>query len=357
MIIFYILRQIAFCLHHKKPISSSDFGKGVILYRNTKAKGKKSIFRVFMDLRHLSSYWHAYPDSYFRFGMFMKSFGDMKLMKSFIPQDAYYKYAADTDSRYHVLIDDKILFHKIMMMYQLPVPERYFVYQDGKFERDGVLIDDREVDNIINGITDKQIFIKKYTGGAASGVSIAILREDGYYVRSGSKLSAENIRALFSDSNYIFERQIIQHDVLNSFNPDSVNTIRVLTYKNKSISASVRFGRKGDYCDNVSKGGIAVSVDLQTGELGEFGMRMYDVEKYFEHPDSHIPFAGAVIPGWSNVLEVVEKAIQVLPYYNSVGFDIAISDNGPVIVEINNGAGVGLSQTGKLRGIADCFVN
>ena len=45
----------------------------------------------------------------------------------------------------------------------------------------------------------------------------------------------------------------------------------------------------------------------------------------------------------------------MMPYYKSVGFDIATTNNGPVIVEINTGAGIGLSQMGKKRGLADKF--
>lgn len=35
------------------------------------------------------------------------------------------------------------------------------------------------------------------------------------------------------------------------------------------ISAAVRFGRTGGFVDNTAKGGVAVSLDIKTGRLGE----------------------------------------------------------------------------------------
>lgn len=51
----------------------------------------------------------------------------------------------------------------------------------------------------------------------------------------------------------------------------------------------------------------------------------------------------------------MEKALKYLPYYNSVGFDVATTVNGPVIIEINTGSGVYLSQMGKEMGLQEFF--
>lgn len=55
----------------------------------------------------------------------MKDYTDIDKMKSFIPQKVYNFYSADKDSRYHLLIDDKILFHDFLSYYGLPVPTRF----------------------------------------------------------------------------------------------------------------------------------------------------------------------------------------------------------------------------------------
>lgn len=360
MLSYYVVKQMVGCILHRKPLFSSDIMQGLRMYRNGKGGGDfKSPIQVFFDLRRLSSYWHAFPDSYFRFGMFVKDFGDMERMKSFVPQGAYARFCGDgANSKYNILIDDKILFHDIMSHYGLPVPTRFFVFRNGEFREGQRQLTDDAVDSILQSINDEQIFVKRFTGGAASGVSIFSKKSNGGYVNMyGEDVSAKMIRLRYAGQDFIFEKLIRQEQDLSQFNPDTVNTIRVLTYNNQIISASVRFGGKNNYVDNTAKGGIAVDLDLETGILGAYGQREYDLTKYFEHPDTHVRFADVKVHQWLEVRAIVEKTIHFLPYYKSVGFDVATTDNGPVIIEINTGSGVYLSQMGKEYGLRDYFVN
>ena len=110
---------------------------------------------------------------------------------------------------------------------------------------------------------------------------------------------------------------------------------------------------KGFFVDNISKGGLVVSLDVNTGQFSEYGLRKFDATKYYEHPDTHIAFKGLVLDNWNEIKALVEKACQLLPYYKSVGYDIACTTDGPVIVEINTGTGVFAPQIGREEGIAD----
>lgn len=337
----------------------STLVKGIALYKKTPTKNKKSFFKCIKELRELHNYWNAFPDTYFRFGMFLKEYTDKEKMKSFIPQGAYSRYAADSNAKYNILIDDKILFHDLMTYYGLPVPYRYFIFRNNEFRIGNELLSDEDVDCILKGITDERIFLKRFTGGAASGISILKRVKEGVYVNSeNEEVNAKMIRRKYKDEDYIFEKQIKQEQVLEQFNPDTVNTIRVLTYKNKIISATVRFGGKGEFVDNVSANGVAVSLDIHTGILGSYGLKMYSTtEKFYEHPDSHVKFKDVKIEQWNEICNTIRQTMDFLPYYNSVGFDIATTDCGPIILEINTGAGINLSQMGKDYGLAKVFLN
>lgn len=351
----YVLRQYLSCIRYKKPFSSTPYSLGMKMYKETNV-AKKSKLRVFLDLYKLSKYWKAFPDSYFRFGMFKKDYTDFDKMKSFVPQNAYYPYSKVKDTRYNLLIDDKIIFHDIMSYYGLPVPKRYFTFRNNAFRDSFKILDNKEVDAIINSIKDERIFVKRSSGGGASGISIFTRTDGGIYIdEDGIEVSAEMIKKKFNSESIIFEKQIRQEKTLAQFNPDTVNTIRILTYKHQIISATVRFGGKGGFIDNLSRGGVAVSCDINTGELGEYGMRMYDIRKYYDHPDSKIKFKGVRITQWNDIVNLVYKTMELLPYYTSVGFDIATTESGPVIIEINTGAGIGLSQIGREYGLANIF--
>lgn len=359
MLTVYLIKEFGRIIVKKGYAQKSDLIKGIQLYKKTPKALRKSKWSCFKEIRMLYNYWKAFPETYFRFGMFQKCYNDIDKMKSFIPQHAYYRYATDMDNRYHVLIDDKILFHDIMTSYGLPVPMRYFTFRNNEF-RDGIkLLSDDEVDRVIADITDDRIFVKRYTGGAASGISIFTKVDDGKYVDADNDfVSAKMIRNKYSNKDFFLEKQIVQEPILRSFNPDTVNTIRVLTYNNQIISATVRFGGKGEFVDNVSANGVAVSLDIETGCLGSYGLKMYStVEHFYEHPDSNIKFEGTYVEQWPLVRSIVEKALRYVPYYKSVGFDVATTEQGPIILEINTGAGINLSQMGKEYGLAKYFID
>lgn len=328
--------------------------------------GKKSLWQVYKECRTLYQYWEgAFPDSYFRNGMYTIEYTDVEKMKSFVPQEAYYRFAAKAtkDPRYNLLIDDKIVCHDVLSYYGIPVPERLFVYRNGEFRCGGILMTHEEVDAKLANISEPRIFVKNFTGGGASGISILHrvekqgANEDGcfyeYQDESGLVMNSATIVEKFNDHSVIFEKQIVQHPDLAKFNPDTVNTIRVLTYKNKIIAATIRFGGRGCVVDNISKGGLAVNVCVESGRLGDWGARMFDFERCTEHPDTKETFTGRMIPMWTEAKAVVERCMRFMPYFGSVGYDIAISKEGPLVVEINTGAGIGLSQIGMEYGLGE----
>ena len=355
-LIYYYLRTWFACIRRHKSFHVTDCYKGGMMYRSYQGDDKKSKLQVFKELNRLSKYWRGYPDTYFRFAMFLKGYGDFAKMTSFIPQCAYGRYSRNPFAAYQILINDKILFHDIMRAYGLPTTERYFAFCHDHFMRNGQIISDAEVDEILSSITDQRIFVKRNQCGEGSGVSIADYKEDGFYTKDNLRLSAETIRRNYNNDEYLFEKKIVQDPQTEQFNPDSVNTCRVTTYKNKVVSGALRMGRKGSFLDNAAKGGIVVNIDIDNGQLSDYGLREYEVTKYYEHPDTHMAFKGVKINNWDKIKELVEKTCQLLPYYSSVGFDIVCTPNGPIILEINTGTGVYASQMGREYGIADAFL-
>ncbi len=374
-IIYYLLKVFIGCIVRGSSFKTTDVYKGFKLYNTTTnyiefpqnsteslmGGGKKHIFSVLRDLNYLSRINKCFPDSYFRFGMFMKNFGSREKMCSFLPQVTYANLCIQNSlprsSRYNILIDDKILFHDIMSFYGIPVPHRYFIYRNGEFRSGNQLLSDNDVNDILRATKDNIIFMKRFTGGAASGVFVLKRDLENNWIDSnGNIINATSIKAIFPKEGIIFEKRLVQEHELGQFNPDSVNTIRVLTFKNSIVAATIRFGGIGSYVDNTAKGGVAVSLDIETGKLGEYGMREYDLTKYTEHPGTHLNFKNRYCSQWPKVKQLVEKCINFLPYYVSVGFDIATTDEGPVVIEINTGAGIYLSQMGKEYGLKKQFI-
>lgn len=89
--------------------------------------------------------------------------------------------------------------------------------------------------------------------------------------------------------------------------------------------------------DNFTRGGMAAPVDLGTGRLG-CGVRgdpQHFHRRLCSHPDTRAQIEGTLLPGWRDVVELAIRAHRAAPYMVLVGWDIAISADGPLLVEGN----------------------
>lgn len=136
----------------------------------------------------------------------------------------------------------------------------------------------------------------------------------------------------------LLEEVIIQNEVMNQFNSSSVNTIRLCTYLTRSGVASLhgffRTGREGKFVDNAGAGGLFALIDTKRGMVVSDGVDKYG-NSYPLHPDSHMKYDGFKLPEWEKALEMCEEASLLFPEVKYKSFDLAYSDKGWVIVEIN----------------------
>lgn len=140
---------------------------------------------------------------------------------------------------------------------------------------------------------------------------------------------------------WLVQKYINQHPFMLEINPYTVNTFRVITFVDaagecKIHFAVLRLGRKGSAADNWDKGGISVAVDLETGTLGKGVFKpVYGGNWVTHHPDTGVQLVGRMVPGWADILDVCKRAGQALSGIRSVGWDIAMTPDGPVIIEGN----------------------
>ena len=87
--------------------------------------------------------------------------------------------------------------------------------------------------------------------------------------------------------------------------------------------------------DTLSSGSIGCPVDLGTGELGS-GYTMISSSPLAKHPDTGAPFNAFQLPHWEATLDLATRAHRIFAGLAFVGWDIALTDDGPVIVEGNS---------------------
>ena len=147
----------------------------------------------------------------------------------------------------------------------------------------------------------------------------------------------------------ICEEYIKQHQKLGSLNPHSVNSIRICSLCDNGnvefISAAVRSGGTADsIVDNINQRGIGAKVDIQSGVVIGKGYD-YHGRSYIYHPVTGTQIVGLSIPYWDEALELIRKTHLDVADCPFLGWDIAIAENGPEIIEINGAPGTKLMQS------------
>ena len=94
-------------------------------------------------------------------------------------------------------------------------------------------------------------------------------------------------------------------------------------------------GGDGSVVDNLhAGGGVVAGVDLETGKICTDGVT-WQCERYVNHPVTGVKLRGFEIPYFKEAKEMVYEMIDKLGINGIVGWDIAISENGPLLIEPN----------------------
>lgn len=280
--------------------------------------------------------WHRY--FYKRTGIYSVKF---------IPTSLYYLELIGRFNQYRMneAYTDKNLSYKLLPSeYQ---PETVLRNMNGYFYADNTPISKQEAVEICNNIED--VLIKPTLKCHGDGVC-------KFSVNNGiTSVEGKTIEQLFDSysPNFIIQKVVHQHPIMDALNPSSVNTVRILTYRSGDEVlvpyTVIRIGRKGAEIDNETAGGISTRIN-KDGTLCKYAFGSPGND-YVEKTDSGVVLDGYSVPSYHETLELVKSMHLLLPHFNLVGWDIAIDKSRkPVIIEYNTWPELSQSANGPAFG-------
>ena len=258
----------------------------------------------------------------------------------------------------HVLAD-KWATQALLASIGVPVPKLYGLYHPrlGMTAAGEPLTTPHECAELIRGELPCRLFLKPRGGQQGQDVRVVDVAPDPDGIPCASSAAGTQSLAAFLDAlpmeageghgrsceGYLVQGFIEQHPAVAAFNPWSVNTVRIITFRRLSgevtiDAAFLRTGRAGAQIDNWSQGGLVADVDLATGAVTRaFGSLKHEApRRVATHPDSGVAFEGLVLPDRPRALDACSKAARVFSGVRWIGWDVAMTPAGPVIVEGNS---------------------
>ena len=148
----------------------------------------------------------------------------------------------------------------------------------------------------------------------------------------------EKLYEEYRTENALLEEVVVQHSKMASIYSGSVNTLRIAAVRMQDsveiLGAVLRCGSGSGNIDNYHAGGFAAKIDPETGVVVSDGCNMLH-ERVIKHPDTKVLFHGFQIPYWSKVLEMINNAAKEVDGVRYVGWDVAIREDGPLLIEGN----------------------
>ena len=190
------------------------------------------------------------------------------------------------------------------------------------------------------------MMVKPYDGLGGMGVHRINVNDEG---------GPEKLYKKMVDEHLFAEEVIPQHEELNRMSPNSVNTLRVITSNIDGVAKIKFIGFRcgaGADVDNFHAGGVACDVDLDTGKLKGNALSKA-LDEYEYHPITGVKFDGFQIPYFEEVKQLCLDASYVNTNIHVVGWDVAVTPDGPTFVEGNRRPGFDVTQVVSRRGRMD----
>jgi hypothetical protein len=253
-------------------------------------------------------------------------------------------------------VEDKLQFHRICLAAELPVPMLHAVLS----RRDTTAVADfplvRDVGSVLalfNDGSDHRLILKPQNDALGTGVRFVLLRSGRLFDIVDEPIDRREFeQRLYTDlerDDYLVQEFIQPSPTVAALGSGkALGTFRIVTYLHggsvTSLYALSRIPCGSNPHDNFaggSTGNLIAKVDCATGTLGPaYGRRdsRYSrlLERFDSNPDTGQPIAGVRIPGWLQVRATAEQAALCFSRLPVLGWDIALAEHGPVIVEANS---------------------
>lgn len=188
-----------------------------------------------------------------------------------------------------------------------------------------------DVESILKASPEK-VVVKSSTGQAGQEVKVL----------NSQEFSSKELLDFMRKNDFdLLETYVMQHKKLKELSPSGLNTVRVMTQLTKEGEVEILGARLrvsvDTPIDNLAAGNFAVPLDIKTGNVSGNGV-FSDISKedVEAHPITKVVLKDFHVPNWGLVIDTVSEAALLFPQNKSIGWDVAVLDDGVELIEGNH---------------------
>ena len=231
---------------------------------------------------------------------------------------------------------------RVMKFMKTPETKRIFAHKPtfnsvfSKFvKRDWLFLTEKTT------LEEFDIFVKKHPVFVAKPPQAN--KGSGVWLVNSAKYSSIEFlyQLLIKYGTTLVEERINNHKDLDKFSSTSLNTLRIITLLLpdgiKIIQAHLKFNLSGGIADNHLTKGFMCPIKFDTGEIDGNIDALDENDESGEFHPSGFRVIGQKIPYWEEVVSLAKECTLFLDDVYLGAWDIAVTDDGPLIIEGNNG--------------------
>jgi hypothetical protein len=260
---------------------------------------------------------------------------------------------------------DKITMYSLLKACGFPIPELRAVY--GTIRPAGIahIESSAALQTFLRAPGSLPVYMKPSLGSYGRGNAlIRRLDGDSLVLGSGNAVPVKAFCESLHDAHglgWILQEPLTPHPRIAELCGERISGVRVHTFLTRDGPRATRAIWKinvgtedSDNFRHGASGNMLGALDLDTGRVTRVvsGKGPAQVVNPL-HPVSGMKLEGFQVPRWSDVKSLVCEAHKAFPGYVCPGWDVAICEDGPKILEVNFFGDIDLSQHAARRGFQD----
>lgn len=256
--------------------------------------------------------------------------------------------------------NDKLLNYALLQQYGLPAPETVATFSPTRRRvgAERLLASEAELRDYVTREMPFPMFIKPIGGTYGRGTFLFTGYEAGrqtFRDNQGAELALDAFVQTSLTPQFhgmLFQTPLVPHPQVRALTGPATSCVRVIVAVPATGPqihlAFWKVARVHNITDNFhmgSTGNLLAALDKETGRVQRVITGLWPTGKEVsEHPDTHQTLVGQTLPDWPRAMALCLEAAVHFPGLRLQHWDVAFCDRGPVLMELNTEADLGVPQ-------------